>query len=290
MKIQNPKTRWIIDAVLLIATTLTYFLELSGLTLHQLLGILSAILAAYHLLIHWDWVKSVVSRLWMKTSSKSRLYFGMDLGLFIGVVVIIVTGLMISSWLNLPLANEHTWLKIHVLASIGSLALLAIKITVHWRWIAQTGRKILIRPVRLSGLSATGVSSSNQNQMSRREFLRVALPASAVTLAASGMAIRSLARLNMDDASSGSSYAYAQELSTPTAFSSAANQTSLTATSTPATTVEPGVASPTRAVSTQVPAANACKVRCNRGCSYPGRCRRYTDSNNNSRCDLGECM
>lgn len=27
---------------------------------------------------------------------------------------------------------------------------------------------------------------------------------------------------------------------------------------------------------------------CNRDCSYPGHCRRYTDQNNNGRCDLGE--
>lgn len=36
--------------------------------------------------------------------------------------------------------------------------------------------------------------------------------------------------------------------------------------------------------------AQTCAVRCGRRCSYPGHCRRYTDANNNGRCDLGECM
>jgi hypothetical protein len=34
----------------------------------------------------------------------------------------------------------------------------------------------------------------------------------------------------------------------------------------------------------------ACTVRCPKGCSFPGRCRRYTDQNSNGLCDLGECL
>jgi hypothetical protein len=31
-------------------------------------------------------------------------------------------------------------------------------------------------------------------------------------------------------------------------------------------------------------------VRCNRGCSFPGQCHRYVDSNANNLCDNGECL
>ena len=48
------------------------------------------------------------------------------------------------------------------------------------------------------------------------------------------------------------------------------------------------------ATATAVPNNNQsssnCVVLCPNGCSYPGRCRRYVDSNNNQRCDLGECL
>lgn len=37
-------------------------------------------------------------------------------------------------------------------------------------------------------------------------------------------------------------------------------------------------------------AATTCVVRCKNGCSYPGHCKRYTDSDGNNRCDYGECM
>lgn len=41
---------------------------------------------------------------------------------------------------------------------------------------------------------------------------------------------------------------------------------------------------------TQSTAATTCVVRCKNGCSYPGHCKRYTDSDGNNRCDYGECM
>jgi hypothetical protein len=44
------------------------------------------------------------------------------------------------------------------------------------------------------------------------------------------------------------------------------------------------------AVASQSTTSSACVVRCPNGCSYPGRCKRYTDSNGNNRCDWGECM
>lgn len=46
---------------------------------------------------------------------------------------------------------------------------------------------------------------------------------------------------------------------------------------------------PTSVVVTQNNAATACSVRCPRNCSFPGRCRKYVDSNGNGKCDLGEC-
>jgi len=49
---------------------------------------------------------------------------------------------------------------------------------------------------------------------------------------------------------------------------------------------------PTAAASTQTGTSfsSSCVQRCPGGCSYPGRCKRYTDANGNGRCDLGECI
>jgi len=290
LKIKNPKYRWIIDAILFAAVLLVYFLDLTGLPLHQLLGVFIGFFSAYHLLIHWEWVISVFSRLRMKTSSRSRLYFGLDLGLFIGLFIILFTGLVISTWFSLALENHDSWLKIHILSSVGTLALLTVKIMAHWRWIAVTAKKIFVSSARSKVSSVTLTAPSGQAQMSRREFLRVAVPAGAVTLAAAAMAIRSLTELRLEDAASISPYAYAQGLSTPTGPVSSSVQATPTGGSTSAAAAQPTLAATTQAPATQSIAVNPCTVRCNRGCSFPGHCRRYTDSNNNNRCDLGECL
>jgi len=285
MKMFNAKTLWIMDAILLVAFLLAYFRDLTGLNLHQVLGTFAVILAAYHLLIHWDWVTSVFSRLKAKTSSMSRLYFGLDVGLFFGFFMIIVTGLVISSWLNLTLLSYDTWLKVHIISAMATMMLLAVKIIVHWQWISRTAHKVFNRPVRSSVTAISAGNSPSQNPMSRREFLRVAVPTGAVTIAAAGMAIRSLGQLNLYAESSSSPYAYAQNPSNEFVAPSAATPTINAPADTTASTTQP-----TTVVPTQPAAVTACTVRCNRGCGYPGRCRRYTDSNNNNRCDLGECL
>ena len=37
------------------------------------------------------------------------------------------------------------------------------------------------------------------------------------------------------------------------------------------------------------PASPSCTVVCDKGCVYPGQCRRYIDENGNGFCDLTEC-
>lgn len=290
MKIQNPKYRWVIDAILLTSFLLTYFTRITGLSLHQLLGVFVGLFSAYHLLIHWDWVTSVIARLGMKTSTKSRLYFVLDLGIFAGLFIIIVTGLVISSWLNLALANYGSWLRIHIVTSLATLALLACKIVVHRQWIALTARKMFARPASAVAPAASMAATTGQAPMSRREFLRVAVPAGALTLAAAGMAVKGLTRLSHDASASSSPYAYAQDLSTPTASASSTAQATSSTESTVSAAAQPTSAAATQAAAVPSDSVNACTVRCNRKCSFPGRCKRYTDSNSNNRCDLGECL
>ena len=66
--------------------------------------------------------------------------------------------------------------------------------------------------------------------------------------------------------------------------------TTITADTTAAETIEPTATPQPTATAIATSEVQACVVRCSRGCSYPGSCRRYTDQNNNGLCDLGECL
>ena len=139
----KQKTNWWIDLILFAGFITTYFFDLTGVAVHQWIGIFSATLSACHLFIHWDWVGEVSQRFFAKTSNQARFYYVLDGLLLLGIVLIGITGLAISTWLN-----------IHITISIAALVILFVKLAFHWRWIVHAARKIWGEPVRLPAQNA----------------------------------------------------------------------------------------------------------------------------------------
>jgi len=249
MKTNKQKHNWLIDAALFIGLLLSFWLELTGVAVHQWLGIAIGLGAGYHLLTHWTWVKSVTDRFFKQTSGQARLYYVIDAAVLIGLATIVVTGLVISTWLNLTLTNFAAWKSLHVIASMSTLLAVVVKIGLHWRWIISTARRYILpkaEPVwQLKAAPATVT-----NNLGRREFLRLMGGVSTMAV---------IATIGAVDALKASASATSTTSSTPSAT----------------TTMSQNAAS--------------CAVLCNRRCSYPGQCRRYVDSNGNGRCDNGEC-
>lgn len=285
MKTRNT-VKNIVTLLLFASFLLTYFLDLTGLALHQWLGIAAAAMVLLHLLMHWGWVKAVTARFFSKTSLQARSYYLLDILLFGGLSVITLTGLIISPWFNLAVATYATWRQIHVAASVVSMASLVLKLALHWKYIAsafkpaRAHRQIGQRPA----LSVT--RNDNPKLVSRREALRVIGAVSVVGVvgilkAASALRVVETAVLPQP------------ALDTQT-LQPANSTLSQSATVAPTATVQDSTAArlPQTELADQ-PASQSssdCIVRCPRGCSYPGRCGRYTDANNNQRCDLGECL
>ena len=132
-------TRWFLDAALFLGFFFTFLLDLTGLEVHQWLGVSAGALAAYHLATHWTWVTAVTRRFFAGTPGRSRLYYVLDALIMGGFVTIAVTGLVISSWLNLKLGSYDGWLTVHIWASVAALAALVAKIGLHWRWVVSVG-------------------------------------------------------------------------------------------------------------------------------------------------------
>lgn len=244
---QTVKTRWGVDVALFTAFLGCFFLDLTGTDLHQILGVIGAGIVLYHLLTHWKWVRVVTGRFFSSTSHHARLYYAVDALLLLGFAIILVTGLVISTWLNLPLSNYASWHTAHVLFSIGTLLMVVLKLTLHARWIVTTARRIFAP-------SALAPAPMQIADYSRRDFLVVVGTVGAAALVAIGSSAPSLANAQVTGTSGSDS-----------APSSSSTKSSSQSSST-------------------------CTVRCGKRCSYPGHCRRYTDSNDNGRCDLGESL
>ena len=259
----TQKNRWLLDATLFTGFLVCFFLDLTGLSLHQWIGVIGGTAAAYHLVTHWNWVSAVMERFFGHTSNQARIYYLIDAVLLFGFTTIIGTGLVISTWLNLSLTNYAAWHTVHILASITTLAALVLKIGLHAGWIITAARKIFTSPIPQSRAVAPVAASSG---MYRRDFLKLMGVVGIASLLAMSSSVQSLQ-----------------------AASETQEDTSSTASSTNSVTtnVHPSTGS---GVSSSSQSSSACSVLCGRGCSYPGHCRRYTDSNSNGRCDLGECQ
>ena len=298
----KQKTNWWIDLVLFAGFITTFFLNLTGVIVHQWIGILSGVLAVLHFFLHLDWVERVSIRLFGKTSWRMRTYYALDVLLLMGFTGITFTGLVISTWLNLSLSNFMIWLNIHIITSISTLVALLLKLVLHWRWISHFTRSIFpglaVMPAKSVAAQPVKVSS---DLIGRRQFLQVL----GVVGGASFLALLNASKgLAGTAASSGDTAA--AEASTPEAAAATGTTITSEATVTSEATATTESTATTEATATQIPVTSTvtttinqssaaasntgCTVRCNRNCSYPGHCRRYVDTNNNNRCDLGECI
>jgi hypothetical protein len=262
----KQKTYWWVDIVLFFGFVVAFFLSFTGVELHQWIGIFGGLLAAYHLLIHWDWVDAVAKRLSASTGAVIWLKFITDGVIMSGFVAIILTGLVISTWLNLPVSDVTGWLSLHIITSITTLLALLVKLVLHWRWISRTTKDVVQSKTILPAASHQLVPVPVQRQsMDRRDFLKVMGMLGGASLLAFLSATWSLASLQ-DESSTVAS------LSESGASSSSDPDSSRYMSSSPFAS-----------------SSSSCFIQCNRRCSYPGHCRRYTDTDNDNYCDLGQC-
>jgi hypothetical protein len=256
----KQETNFWLDLIMFNALIATYFLNLTGVELHQWLGVASGVLALSHLMMHWDWVVAVSNRFLSSRSSKARHFFLIDAALLIGFVLIVATGLVISTWFNLTLGNYSDWLRVHIAVAIGTISVLVVKLALHWRWIARMTQKIWSTPNMVStGTLVRQPVRASASRLDRREFLQVMSVVGITSAIAFLSASKGLA--DVGGTAVGSDLTGASSSTDSTSASRSSGST----------------------------ASNGCTVRCRRACSYPGHCRRYVDSNNNRLCDLGEC-
>ncbi len=307
MKVNKQHKNWWIDALMLVGYLFCFYLEFTGVSGHEWLGACIGLLAVIHTWLHWDWVVAVTKRFFKGNCARSRWYYVVDVLIVIGFVVILETGLIISTWLNLEILNYVAWLDVHLYASYATLGLLMVKIGLHWRWVVNITCKIFAsekNPVQGRALQPVPVPV-NKEIVDRRRFLGLMGVVGVGSLLAVINVVREHSVFNTEI--SGGVSAMGIEESPVTAFvqgtpsDSPAHEFDTSEDSAPASANE--VAMPEQentaipspeptVVATQETqaAAEACQVRCSKSCAYPGRCRRYVDSNGNGLCDLGECM
>lgn len=307
MKINKQNKNWWIDVLMLVGYLFCFYLEFTGVIGHEWLGVGIGLLAVLHTWLHWDWVVAVTKRFFAGTGANCRLFYLVDILIVIGFIVILETGLVISTWLNLDIMTYVVWLDIHTYTSYATLALLVLKVGIHWRWVVNITSRIFTsekKPVPVRGLAPVPVPV-NKELVDRRRFLGLM----GVVGVGSLLAVINVVRENsIYSTYTGSNVTAMGSLETSiineaqSATSEPATQSTTVAedpaatTAENVTTAEPDASALTIAEPTTAPTLETqevvagCQVRCSKQCAFPGRCRRYIDENGNGLCDLGECL
>jgi hypothetical protein len=287
------KTNWWLDAILFLGFIVTYLMDITGVVLHQWIGILVAILVLVHLVRHADWITTVLTKFFGKTSNSARLNLVIDGGIGLGFSLIIFTGLIISTWLNLTFIDYAAWRNFHILTSVFTLFALLLKIVLHRKWIVCVAEKYIFSHSQQAGAVPALVSVQTPIKVNRREFLKV----SALVGAGAFIGVSQIHKVFEDAVleTSGNANLTSNSLQAnstanlPVSQPTAVIPAQATSASVPTAAIQP-TAVPTAAEASNQAASSNCRIQCNRGCSFPGHCRRYTDSNGNGKCDLGECL
>jgi len=147
------KTNLIINLALFILFLIGMEPALAGNAFHEWLNLTLGTLTLVHLVIHWDWIAAMLRRQFKTMSGTLRINFILNVILFISIVMMILSGLMISrtvipsSAANAP--RHSVWNELHSVFGNILLILIASHIGLHWNWIVNACRRCIIAPLKL---------------------------------------------------------------------------------------------------------------------------------------------
>jgi hypothetical protein len=161
----KPRTRrsrhhtlalFLIDAALFAVFVLVMDVPLTGLAIHEWLGIAIAVGLVIHLVQHTNWIVTTTRRIFTATSWRNRLNYLMMAALFVAFVSVIASGLIISEvalpWLGITMSPPAFWVWLHLASVSAVLWLTALHVALNWKWIATTLRRYVAKPVAAARL------------------------------------------------------------------------------------------------------------------------------------------
>jgi hypothetical protein len=118
---------------------------MTGLALHEILGLIFFIPIIVHLLIAWPWIQSVTKKFLKKASRHTRFIFFLNTILFILVITELVSGFFISQVilpnLGMRTINDRSWRALHNLTLNFTVIFAGLHVAVNWKWIASVVTK-----------------------------------------------------------------------------------------------------------------------------------------------------
>jgi hypothetical protein len=168
-RVWGNRPRLIVDIILAISFLALMSVNLTGLLIHEWLGIGLMLLVLLHLLSQWDWTISSSRGFFKRLTQRIRLTYLLNWALFIAGVLVFFSGLVISEnamrVLGLSLgARGGTplfgfWHQLHTLSADAVLLLAGIHLGLNWRWVVNAIKQVLHLGGRRTGSRRIGAEA-----------------------------------------------------------------------------------------------------------------------------------
>lgn len=125
---------------------------LTGITIHEWLGLAVIIPLLVHLLLNWQWIVVTTRRFFYNIPGRIRVNYALNIGLFILMTAEGFTGLMISKAV-LPLfglsASRNIFYRtLHSMLANGLLIVMGLHLAMNWKWVLNVLNKNILTPWR----------------------------------------------------------------------------------------------------------------------------------------------
>lgn len=144
---KNNKIKLMLDLATFAAFLVLMDPRTSGIPVHEWLAVAMAATIMVHLLLNWQWIVEVTSRVVTGAGNGKRFSYLLNWLLFVDGILIMLSGFMISEsvvpLLGLSLPQNFTWRGLHELSTNIAMLLLGVHVALHWKWIVDTAKRLL---------------------------------------------------------------------------------------------------------------------------------------------------
>ena len=138
-----------LDAFLFVIYLLLLSPRLTGLPVHEWLGVAFALPLLVHLLLAWPWIATAARRLLAPGRPRDAVNTALNVSLFVTTTVVVVSGIVISQvtlpWLGVDTINDRVWRGMHNRWTTWMWLSASAHIAMNWRWIATAALRYLPR-------------------------------------------------------------------------------------------------------------------------------------------------
>jgi cytochrome b len=153
--VSPPRSRFALylDLWLLATVLLLFAPRLTGLPVHEWVGISLVPILVLHLELSWDWITSTTKTFPTRPNRRARINYLLNWLLFILIVLEITSGLMISQValppFGLATLDDRSWRALHNQALNWTHLVLGIHVAMNWQPLVLLARRYITSGARI---------------------------------------------------------------------------------------------------------------------------------------------